>query len=407
MTNHLRIYNVERISKLLYKYVHGTLSEAEHEALMAWAKAHPDNLRLLKHVEKGNKLDADLADWFATPKKTLSDDLRLEAEVSKHERFLKVRHIHMWLRYAAAVIIILAVGTWFLTTRYQAPDTRYQASDGKPTPDVAPGGYRATLTLADGHTIDLSEAKTGIVVGDGIKYSDGSDVVRQRTGAKRRTGGSEGENLPATYYTLSTPKGGAYQITLPDGTEVWLNAASTLKYPDHFDEGERVVEVSGEAYFSVAKDVQKPFKVISDGQDVQVLGTEFNVSAYAENQEIKTTLVAGSVQIVNHRSHAVNRLKPNEQSVVRGTSTNIQHVDIELYTAWKNGYFYFQHTAFEEVMQQLARWYDVELVYKSEVPQETFSGEMGRDLTLGAALKLLNVSAVKVQIAPDNKLIVY
>lgn len=393
---------MERISQLLYKYLRGTLSEAEHKELMAWAGAHPDNLRLLQQVEDGNNLDADLAEWFMIPKKTLADDPRLETEISEYEQKTKIRRLRKWLPYSAAVMMILAVGIWLLFPKQQPSDTGRQLSDGQRALDIAPGGHRAMLTLADGRTINLSEAHTGIVVGDRLSYLDGSTVLD--------TGLDQNENrlaAAAPLLSMSTPAGGTYRVTLSDGTEVWLNSASTLKYPPQFSGATRVVELSGEAYFSVARDIQKPFKVISGGQEIQVLGTEFNISAYADEPEMKTTLVSGSVLIVNRKSNTENRLEPGQQGIVHEASTLVQKVDTGLYIAWKNGYFYFKHTPFEEVMRQLARWYDVELIYKDDIPQETFSGEMDRDLTLSAALKLLNVSAVKVQIAPNHKLIVY
>jgi transmembrane sensor len=397
-----RIYDMERISQLLYQYLRGTLSDAEHEELMAWVGAHPDNLRLLQQVVDGNNLDTELTDWFTIPKNTLANDSRLEIEISKHEQQTKIRRIRQWIPYAAAVMIMLTIGIWFLDTRHQTPDTRHQPLDKPLSMDIAPGSHRATLTLADGRTIGLSEAHTGIVVGDRVSYLDGSTVLG--------TGGDESKSPiseVSPLMAISTPVGGTYQVTLADGTTVWLNSASTLKYPSQFLGAERVVEISGEAYFSVSKDVKKPFKVISEGQEIQVLGTQFNISAYANESESKTTLVNGSVLILNSKSNTANRLKPGQQGIVREASTVVQQVDTGLYVAWKNGYFYFKHTPFEEVMRQLARWYNVELVYKGDIPRETFSGEMGRDLTLGAALKLLNISAVQVQIADGNKLIIY
>ncbi len=390
---------MERISQLLYRQLSGTLSEAEHKELMTWATEHPDNLRFLEELHAGNKLDASLDDWFAIPEKAVADDPRLETEITRHEQLIKVRQLRRWLPYAAATVIF-AAGIWFSATRQQPPDPAPQAMDERLPADIPPGGHRATLKLADGRAIDLSEAQTGIVVGDGVSYMDGSSVSDLGQDEKLLS------EVPPLM-SLSTPGGGTYQVTLSDGTQVWLNSASTLKYPARFVGTERVVEVSGEAYFAVAKDVQKPFKVISDGQEVQVTGTEFNLSAYQDEPEIKTTLVSGTVQIVNRISNVVNSLKPGQQGIVRDASTNVQQVDTEPYIAWKSGYFYFKHTPFEEVMRQLVRWYDVELVYKGDIPQETFSGEMDRDLTLNAALELLNVSAVRIKITAGNKLIVY
>jgi len=251
-------------------------------------------------------------------------------------------------------------------------------------------------------------------VGDEISYLDGTDVLDGRL--KTGDGRSKAEDLGLL--TLATPKGGTYQITLPDGTKVWLNAASSLRYPGSFDGDERVVELEGEAYFEVSEQAhggrsaagsgshvhtftssQKiPFKIISKGQTVEVLGTQFNISAYADDLEVKTTLVEGSVQIVNANSKAVNKLLPGQQSTVRGRNTDIQAVDTEKYTAWKTGLFHFSNTPFEDMMRQISRWYDVEVVYTATVPGDTFTGKMSRDLSLMTVLELLNVSNVQVRL---------
>src|SRR5690606_2126676 len=202
---------------------------------------HPDNLHLLRQVEDGNQLDADLADWFTIQKRTLAEDARLEAAVAKHENQVRIKRLRSWASYAAAAVVIVVAGIWFLNPGKQ-PATRYNPLDEQLTVDMAPGGHRATLTLADGRTIDLSEAQSGIVVGDGINYFDGSTVldIGQDDNGHIATAASPP-------MAISTPAGGMYRITLADGTEVWLNSESTLKYPVRFSEAERVVEIVGEA----------------------------------------------------------------------------------------------------------------------------------------------------------------
>lgn len=377
---------LEHLRKLYKKYIDDQLSDSERIELYTF----------FEHA--GDEILAELIDSYLNQTHSIPnlDHLdyrtdrvfsRIRAEIRPPRKRLR------WLPYAAAAIVGVLGIAWFLLTDtpQTTPDSRKAA-----TADILPGGNRAMLTLADGKTIALSEAEAGIIIhNDQVTYTDRSKQVA------RLSPDAVG------YMVLATPNGGTYQVTLPDGTEVWLNAASKLTYPSRFSEAERVVAISGEAYFSVAKNVQKPFKVISDQQEIHVLGTGFNVSAYADESETKTTLVQGSVQIRNVQSGSINRLLPNEQSVVHASSTEVQQVDAAPYVAWKNGYFYFKHTPFEEVMRQLARWYDVEVIYRSQVPQETFSGKMGRELTLNAALKLLNVSAVQVEIAEGNKLIVH
>jgi len=385
----VRIYDVERISQLLFKHLSGMLSEAEHDELMAWVDGHPANQQLWDQLKDETTLDTDISEWMAIPKRRLADDTRLKEAVSKHEQMHKIRRLRRWISYAAAVTVIIGIGIFLFDGSTHKEEQLQVATE------ILPGGNRATLTFADGRTLDLNEGQEGIVIGDDITYVDGSAVVD-----------NSDEALTEAGLQLSTPKGGTYQITLSDGTNVWLNSSSTLKYPARFSGTERVVEVSGEAYFVVAKDEKRPFIVKNSGQYIQVLGTAFNVSDYEDESEMKTTLVEGAVQILNIQSDRLTRLIPGDQSTVSGGSTRIQRVDVLRFTAWKDGYFYFEHTTFEEVMRQLARWYDVEVVYKNDIPQETFTGEMGRDLTLNAVLKLLSVSAVQVQISEDNKLIV-
>lgn len=377
---------LEHLRKLYKKYIDDQLSDPERVELYTFFEHAGDEVL-------GELIDTYLNQTHSIPNLDHLDHRtdrvfsRIRAEIRPPRKQLR------WLPYAAAAIVGVLGIAWFLLTDtpQTTPDSRKAA-----TADILPGGNRAILTLANGKTIALSEAEAGIIIHDDqVTYTDRSKQIA------RLSPDAFG------YMVLATPNGGTYQVTLPDGSEVWLNAASELIYPLRFSGTERVVTISGEAYFSVAKNAQNPFKVISKQQEIQVLGTAFNVSAYADEPETKTTLVQGGVQIRNVQSGAINRLLPNEQSVVHASSTEIQQVDAEPYIAWKNGYFYFKHTPFEEVMRQLARWYDVEVIYRGEVPQETFSGKMGRELTLNAALKLLNVSAVQVEITDGNKLIVH
>ena len=307
------------------------------------------------------------------------------------ERAFKKKRWLRWLPYAAAASILAFVSVWYFTNdsaQKVKPEITMAAND------IAPGGNRATLTLADGRSIDLSEEQAGIVVGkERILYEKGSEELVDLEAE---------EVIPLV---LSTPKGGAYQIMLSDGTKVWLNAASTFKYPSRFDGMERVVEIEGEAYFSVAKDPERPFKVISRGQQIEVLGTEFNVSAYADEVDVKTTLVEGSVELLAGISDKHVSLAPNEQSVLRGTVISKQQVNVGPYIAWKNGDFNFDNTPLADMMRQMSRWYGVDVVYKKGVPNERFSGTMSRDVTLQTVLELLRISGVNYHIQGNNLII--
>lgn len=256
---------------------------------------------------------------------------------------------------------------------------------------ILPGGNKAVLTLADGSRVNLSEEQSGIVVRDEITYSDGS-VVSKITGAP---GGS------AAMLTLTTPNGGTYQVTLSDGTKVWLNSASILRYPAVFSGPERIVELEGEAFFDVASQTHQksgtprkrvPFIVKSRHQTVEVLGTQFNISSYPDEAEVRTTLVEGSVVVVNALTNASTRLQPGMQSIINGTKSAIRQVDTESYVAWKDGYFAFPDAHITHVMRTIARWYDIEVEYEGDMTNKYFGGTLSRFEDFETLLKTIELT---------------
>lgn len=307
------------------------------------------------------------------------------------------------LPYAAVVLLALTVGIWLYTDNTRQPSTSNIATD------IPPGGNRATLTLADGRNIELDSAKSSIVIGESdITYADGAQLTALPPKKDNQP------HLPDGTYTLTTPRGGQYQVVLQDGTTVWLNAASTLRYPSHFDADERVVELLGEGYFSVAHDPERPFRVRSRGQIVEVLGTAFNISAYPDDPDVRTTLEAGSVRLIavpesggkgTPTSDPVV-LAPGEQAIIRGTIFDIRKVDTELYTSWKSGYFYFKNTPLADILRQAARWYDIDVEYRGPVPRETFTGDLSRHVTLQGLLEILQRSTINVDLE-GRTLIIY
>lgn len=347
------------IDQLIAKLEAGNLSDTELKALVDWYNSF-DDTQIVLHTGVADSAEALKARMYQ----------RLMAQVK--ESHVKRPLRKPWLRYAAAAVLLLSVsiGLWF-----------YGNSGFIMPPDIAAGGNRATLTLADGRKIDLSAAKAGIVVGDGITYVDGSAVIE-----------NEG-TLPAQFAalnSLTTPKGGTYQITLPDGSSVWLNANSTLKYPSRFDGNERVVELEGEAYFDVSHQASLvPFLVKTDKQTVEVLGTEFNVSAYSDDPETQTTLVEGRVRVATTADHRPHILAPGQQAVTLGKDIETKEVDIEPYIAWKNGHFLFDNTPLSTIADQLAKWYDIQVVFKDPVQSERFYGMIDRGKNLSQVLKML------------------
>jgi ferric-dicitrate binding protein FerR (iron transport regulator) len=301
-----------------------------------------------------------------------------------------MRRITQWM--AAATLLALSAGTWLLFHHYSQRSVASTVPlPAQPGGDVLPGSNRATLTLADNTTINLDDAKNGVLGQQGntqlVKNKDGQLTYHTIS------------TSPLAYNLLTTPRGGQYQLLLPDGSKVWLNAASSLKYPTCFSGKERVVELQGEAYFEIAHNASMPFKVavlLQKGQapaEIEVLGTHFNVKAYADEPAVRTTLLEGAVRV--HRGDATQALQPGQEANWSGNSgIRVATADVEEAVAWKNGLFKFNGATIGDVMRQLSRWYDVEVVYTNGVPADLFQGEMYRNANVSRVLKVLGASGV-------------
>lgn len=290
-----------------------------------------------------------------------------------------------WFRYAAAAVLVFGIGYYFYTPAQKSSNDFTTAEPVSEQKDVLPGSDRAILTLSDGRKIELDPDKQATIADGKLAINDDNGML------------TYGKSDVVVFNTMSTPKGGQYRLMLPDGTRVWLNAASSITYPTSFPGNSRIVSVTGEAYFEVAKDVSKPFKVITNEKtEIEVLGTHFNVNAYTDSDLFKTSLLEGSVRINQ------NILVPG-QAYLNG---EIVKTDLDQDIAWKNGVFNFHKVELKEVMRQLARWYDMEVVYQGDIPKTRFFGEMGRDLTLSNVLKGLEGSGITFRIEEGRKIIV-
>jgi transmembrane sensor len=325
---------------------------------------------------------------------------------SQKERTALFRVLTSHWRWMAAAAILIVIGTViFLSIDRQSKGTE-PVVVAKPTVnDVLPGGNKATLRLSDGQVINLDSAANGSLATQGnakiVKQADGQIIYTMEGKAATEV----------MYNTMSTPPGGQFRLKLPDGTDVWLNAASSINYPAAFTGKDRTVTITGEAYFEVAtlrlRSGQKmPFKVkINGSTEVEVLGTHFNVNAYADEPGIKTTLLEGSVKVSKDLASVI--LKPGEQTSVSQRSQPSQPIAVEtdLVMAWKNGLFNFNKVSLQDVMKQIARWYDVDIVYQGEIKPKKFGGEIQRDLNLSEVLEGLKETGIHFRIE-GKKLIV-
>lgn len=355
----------KEVEKLIGRYLDGSATPQE-QAL----------------VEQAYALIAEPGTAEITPSRqeTLKTELRDRLIKQLPQSHVSERKISRWIPYAAAAILVLSFGTWlFLETMEGGRTSRVQEQQIMlAATDLPPGGNKAMLTLPDGRAITLDEAQSGIVIGNtGITYNDGREVLGSLH--------AQDDAIGTKNYVLRTPKGGTYQVTLPDGSSVWLNAESELVYPVRFAADSRNVSVTGEAYFSVVSAVDRPFIVESLGQSVIVLGTEFNLTAYPEEPAVTTTLVSGSVRVVS--GAASQTLSPGMQSHLQNGRLNLKNVNPDHYTLWKEGIISFNTTDLSSILRKISRWYDVEFD-TTGVPMtvESLYGEINQNLPLSKVL---------------------
>jgi len=296
-----------------------------------------------------------------------------------------VRSLHpikKWIGYAAAVLILFAVP--FALHKYHR--TRQASTTIANNMIIKPGSNKAVLTLANGTQIPLNNARPGI-----IATQNNIPVTQQANGAIAYQASPAGIASIQTLNTLTTPVGGQFTITLADGTKVWLNAMSSLKYPVSFAGAERRVELTGEAYFEVAKNKAMPFIVTVNGSEVKVYGTHFNIMGYNAEDNINVTLLEGSVKVSN--ADQSKMLLPGQQAVIKN-GIAISAADGEQAIAWKNGKFNFAHEHIQSIMRKLARWYDIDVTYQGKPTQEGFVGTLPRSQNLAEILKTLELTGL-------------
>lgn len=389
----------EQIVYLITGFLNDCLSEEEKEQLHNWRTESPEheaffqqytNEYLQDNLQSFAAVDMN-AGWKRLESKL--PELALQRNNNKPAPVVSLaRH---WWRYAAVVLLIITgMVVWNRTWR-NGPRPVSHAGAGI---DKAAGGNRAVLTLADGSEIVLDAAEKGDLARQGdviiIKASDGKLAYKGAAGAEA-----------IGWNTIRTPRGGQYQVVLPDNSRVWLNAASSIRFPTVFSGNNRTVEVSGEVYVEVAANRQQPFYVQVNGLQVQVLGTSFNVNAYAEEEHTRTTLLEGAVQLVNKSGKLL--LTPGKQASVDNSNLQagaitLTEQDLEQVMAWKNGMFKFDNLSLPEMMRQIARWYDVDISYKGKIPAVRVAGELSRKLSLQKLLEVIEFGEVKMEVSGNR-----
>jgi transmembrane sensor len=356
---------------LLLKYNAGTATEEEKAWVETWYARFEDKVQVVS------------PDQVVLDK---SESWKILAQAYNRSR--PVQRLWPRIAIAASMLITIGVGFYFYSVNIHLKIVKAQYAH-----TLQPEKNKAILTLANGKRISLTEAKNGE-----LAEQSGTKITKTEDGqlvysASVNSGTSESLN----YNTIQIPKGQQYQINLPDGTKVWLNAASTLRYPTRFAGSERRVELSGEAYFEVAKNKAMPFHVNSGKQDVEVLGTHFNVNSYTDEKVVETTLLEGSVKVTDQFSHSAQVISPGQQaSLLPNHSITVKEANVSKAVAWKNGDFSFRNDDLPYIMRQISRWYDIEVVYQGNIPPSKFAGQASRKITLSQMMDIIRASGVQV-----------
>ncbi|HTI91130.1 MAG TPA: FecR family protein [Puia sp.] len=423
------------IKALLKKYLANEADAGEIEMILEWLRTPDADESLLHEVWEEERKEAPPFDlrriWMQV-------DAETQADVAVQPWFAGKRPIIRRLWPAVAAVLILVIASLFLLTRSQRADTESRQPVAA-VPDAAPGRDGAILTLADGSLVSLDSA------GKELPATQGGTRVKLSGNQLAYVPAGEGVEIPPasmTYNTVTTPRGRQFTLVLPDGSRVWLNAASSIRFPTSFTGKQRSVELSGEAYFEIAKDKGKPFFIHTEKSETEVLGTSFNISAYTDDDMVAATLLEGSIRTGIRQDQVI--LAPGEQAKIGAAQTGAtqtgaakaeatktggaktgsaatgaaatgaakttidvnHHANVEQAIAWKNGTFDFQEKGLKEVMRQLARWYDLEVFYEPGVKDVKFGGEMSRNIPLSSLLKGLKDMEVHFRIETDHRLVV-
>lgn len=396
------LLNRDRLTFLFNKYLRDNASPEELEEFFSYIREAEQDEVLKEEIiriflQERSPKGAEEVDWNTMFLKAIGESAA-DSDTPK----VIVSQFKTWKKVAAAILILILGGTGsylYLNKEHSEGVAKAQEEVN----DISPGGNRAILTLSNNTTVLLDSADNGRLASQGgvniVKISSGRLAYKADLG----TAGQAGQLQEMQYNTLTTPRAGQYQLTLSDGTKVWLNSASSIHYPTAFIGKKRKVEITGEVYFEVKHDKARPFEVQAGSQMIEDLGTRFNVNAYADEPTIKTTLLEGSIKI----GSAV--LKPGEQAIIKkdGKIDVIENRNPDDAIAWTKGLFAFNEASLQTVMRELSRWYDIDVVYEAGAGNmQRFSGRIDRNLTLSQILNGLKQTRAHFKIEADQKIVI-
>lgn len=379
--------NPDRIRSLAKKYIDGTATDEEKQLLHQWydnVNAGDTEMVMTEDPVTGEQLRAEIL-------------AELKAKMGEHKIVtISRRRISIWKAAAIIALPLILVATAYLV--WNNTDTHEEVTEKSGQSelhnDIPPGGNKALLILANGSSIILDSVANGVLAQQG-----NINVVKSYEGLLTYNGKDGDPYQQDVFNTITTPRAGQYQVQLSDGSKVWLNAASSLRFPVSFSGHDRQVELTGEGYFEIAKNPASPFQVIINGRDtVEVLGTHFNVMAYEDEPAAKTTLLEGAIRLKSNSSTAI--LRPGQEGSINnsGQIKLINNASTDEAIAWKNGLIKMSMADVGTVMRQISRWYDVEIIYEKNIPSGHIEGTVSRNVNLSNMVRLLEVSGVRCRI---------
>jgi len=388
--------NQNKLDELLSLFTEGKISKDEFEQLFDYLRSGNDDQEIHFSMDQELRKMKVCASLSKEEKNSIFEDVlkgEQDYQNTDSDRYVKL-NIRAWhqIGVAASLLAILSIGLFFYSNR--AVNSHKEFSKSSTTEEkviIKPGGDKAVLTLSDGSKIILEDAKNGLLANQA-----GVSIQKTAEGELLYSFAKNERNIPeiipsdVIYNKIETPYGGKYQINLPDGSKVWLNSASTLRFPAFFSGNTREVELNGEAYFDVARNPDMPFKVITKDQIVEVLGTRFNINSYSDEESFKTTLIEGSVKII-YKDRVV-LLSPGQQFQPSLKSSKVIEANTEEVTAWKDGYFLFKDEDIQSIMRKISRWYNVEVSYSGEIPDVGFGGNISRSKGIDEVLNVLQLT---------------